>query len=130
MRDPSSALRAYVRFHERIRPLASDLVLSDFGVTTGAFGTTIDAVNHRFGTTFAPYEHTPENEAWCRDFVIDADRRDQGEVRESTVALPQASRREGREQVVDAVSHEASLLEEARRLYHDLRASAVTAEGR
>jgi hypothetical protein len=125
----SSALRAYVRFHERVRPLAGDVVLSDFAVTTGAFGATLEAVNRRFGTTFSPYEHTPDNEAWCREFVIEADRRDQGEVRESTVALPQASRRERREPVVDAVAREASLLEQARRLYQDLRAHAVTAEG-
>jgi hypothetical protein len=127
---PSTALRAYVRFHERISPHASDLVLSDFPVTTGDFGATIGAVNRRFGTSFTVYQHTPENEAWCRDYVVDADRRDQGEVRESTVALPQVGRQEGREQVVEAVTAEASLLERARRLYDELRSGAVTAEGR
>jgi hypothetical protein len=127
---PSSALRAYVRFHERIRPLVPDLVVSDFPVTTRAFGTTLAAVNLRFGSTFTPYEHTPENEARCRDFVIEADRRDQGEVRESTVALPRASREEGRELVVEAVTREAALLDRARGLYAELRSNAVTAEGR
>jgi hypothetical protein len=127
---PSSALRAYVRFHERVQPLAGDLVVSDFPVTTGAFDATIDAVNRRFGTSFTPYQHTPENEAWCRDFVIEADRRDQGEVRESTVALPRAGRRQAREPVVEAVTREASLLDRAQRLYEDLRSQAVTAERR
>lgn len=127
---PSSALRAYVRFHERITPLVPDLVVSDFPVTTRSFGTTIEAANRRFGSTFVPYEHTPENEAWCRDFVIEADRRDQGQVRESTVALPQASRRRGREPVVAAVEQEGSLLARARELYEALRSSSVTTEGR
>jgi hypothetical protein len=127
---PASALRAYLRFHEGVRPIVSDVVLSDFPVTTGSFGTVIDAVNDRFGTGFTPYEHTPANEAWCRDYVTEADRRDQGEVRESTVALPQAGRRQGRERVVEAVTAEAELLDQAQRLYRDLRATALTAEGR
>jgi len=40
-----------------------------------------------------------------------------------------ASRREGREPVIDAVIREASLLEQARGLYQDLRTHAVIAEG-
>ena len=63
----------------------------------------IAAANSRFGTSFIPYERTEANEAWCRTFVVEADRVDQGEVRESTVALPQAARHRDRQPIVDRV---------------------------
>jgi hypothetical protein len=122
---PSSALEAYIRFHTGIRPYLEDIVVSEFSVTTEAFGSTIETTNRRFGTAFVPYERTEANEAWCRSFVIEADRKDQGEVRESTVAVPQTVRQSSRQPVVDAVNQEVSLLAESRRLYDDVRSTAV-----
>lgn len=122
---PSSALDAYIRFHTAIRPYVDDIVVSEFSVTTEAFGSTIDTTNRRFGTAFVPYQRTEANEAWCRNFVIEADRKDQGAVRESTVAVPHAGRQGSRQPVVDAVNQEGSLLAESRRLYDDVRSDAV-----
>jgi hypothetical protein len=123
---PGTALEAYVRFHTGIRPVLGDIVVSDFTTTTTAFGSAIAAANSRFGTSFVPYDHTEANEAWCRTFVVEADRVDQGEVRESTVALPQAARHRDRQPIVDAVLRERELVTEARRLYAEIRTSAVT----
>jgi hypothetical protein len=122
---PRTALTAYVRFCTRIRPVLDRVVVSDFTTTTQDFGATLAEVNRRFGTSFSPYEHTEANETWCRDFVIAADRADQGELRESTVALPQASRREQRQPIVDAVVREAALVEDARGWYDELRTASV-----
>jgi hypothetical protein len=124
---PVTALEAYVRFHTAIRPHLDHVVVSDFEVTTSSFGSAIEAANARFGTSFAPYRRTEANEAWCRRFVTDADRADQGQVRQSTVALPQQGRREQRGPVVDAVLRESSLVEQARSLYDELRGASVRA---
>ena len=122
---PATALTAYVRFHTTIDRYLDQVVVSDFDTTTQAFGAVITTVNARFGTSFEPYERTPENEAWCRAFVVEADRRDQGSVRESTVALPQAGRQEAKQAIVEALKHEVALVSRARAMYEHVRAHAV-----
>jgi hypothetical protein len=122
---PVTALTAYVRFHAGIDASLDRVVVSDFDTTTQSFGTVITAVNDRFGTSFVPYERTPENEAWCRAFVVEADRLDQGSVGEATVALPQASRQEAKQSVVQALERERALVASARAGYERVRAHAV-----
>jgi hypothetical protein len=55
------ALRCYARFYRKIEPYAEGFVISPFAKTTGALGEVIRTVNQRFGTDFAPFEHTEEN---------------------------------------------------------------------
>lgn len=122
-----TAVEAYIRFHVQLRPWLPDVLLSDFPVTTTSFGSVIDAVNRRHATRFLPYHHTAANEAWCRDYVTEADRRDQGEVRAETIAAPNAERRARRQPVLDSVLREERLVARARDLYADIRKHAVPA---
>ncbi len=122
---PRTALEAYVRFYSQVTPVLDDVVVSDFGTTTGDFGAVVGEVNQRFGTSFRPYEHTEANEAWCRAFVIEADRVDQGAVQSSTVALPHADRAAGRESVRAEVCAEGDLVAQAARLYDAVRRATV-----
>jgi hypothetical protein len=121
---PRSALTAYIRFNSTVVEHLTDVVVSDFAVTTSSFGSVIKELNQRFGTTFTPYDHTETNERWCREFVIEADRTDQGLVRARTVALPQASRRRESQAVKNAVRQEKALVHRAEDAYH-----AVLAQG-
>lgn len=122
---PETALRAYVRFYARIQRVLPEVVVSDFPVTITAFGSVIEAVNRRHGTAYRPYELTPANERWCREFVLDADVRDQGQLRIETVALPQAARAEQRRPIVESVLAHRDLVDRARDLYAEVRAVAV-----
>jgi hypothetical protein len=124
---PTTALEAYVRFHDRLRPFLDDVVVSDFPVTTTSFGSVVEALNLRHGTSYVPYRPTPGNELWCREFVLAADRRDQGEVTVATVALPHPDRQATRQPVCDAVQREERLVARARELYAEVRAHAVRA---
>ncbi|HXF37460.1 MAG TPA: hypothetical protein VNO17_09810 [Actinomycetota bacterium] len=54
-------LRTYVAFYERIAPYRSAFVIGTFEEVTRDLGALIDAVNERFGTGFARFEHSEEN---------------------------------------------------------------------
>jgi hypothetical protein len=54
-------LRTYVAFYERIAPCRSAFVIGTFEEVTTDLGALIDAVNERFGTGFARFEHSEEN---------------------------------------------------------------------
>ncbi len=57
------ALRAWVRYHERVLPHNDGLVAVPFETLTTDFGSAIRELNARFGTDFDEFEHTRENEA-------------------------------------------------------------------
>jgi hypothetical protein len=53
--DLERELRGFVRFYERLLPHARDMVVVTFDGATSRFGDVIEAVNTRFGTSFAPF---------------------------------------------------------------------------
>jgi len=55
------ALQAHVRFHEAILPYRDAIHVGLFDDVTTDLGTVIQAMNERFGTSFTPFLHTPEN---------------------------------------------------------------------
>jgi hypothetical protein len=59
----STVLAAYCRFYESLMPHTTDVVVGEFGEVTTDFGGVVRALNDRFGTSFRPFEHTPENVA-------------------------------------------------------------------
>lgn len=61
--DAGFALWEYCMFYRALIPVRPKIVLARFETVTTDFGTVIEALNARFGTGFAPFEHTPENEA-------------------------------------------------------------------
>ncbi|HEY3764106.1 MAG TPA: hypothetical protein VGL44_03025 [Gaiellales bacterium] len=62
-------LTAYARFHARLVRHIDAMVVADFAEVTGRFDRTIERVNARFGTSFAPYAATPEATAACFDLI-------------------------------------------------------------
>jgi hypothetical protein len=57
----TASLRGYVHFYEPLLPVRSGFVVGTFDEVVGGFGEVIERVNARFGTSFAPFEHTPAN---------------------------------------------------------------------
>ena len=66
---PNFALRTYISFHKRCLKNLDRLVVSDFPETTGRFGHVIERVNRKFGTAFAIYQGTPDDEKKTRNLV-------------------------------------------------------------
>jgi hypothetical protein len=59
-------LRTWIAWYERVWPVRDRVVVAPFAVVTGDMGRIIDAVNARFGTPFARFEHTDTNVAAIR----------------------------------------------------------------
>ena len=55
------AYEEYIHHHREVLPLVDDLVIGTFEQITTDFGLVVDALNARFGTSFARFEQTPEN---------------------------------------------------------------------
>ncbi len=73
-----SATRGYIRFHGPLLPYRRGFIVGTFQETTGGhFDRVIHRMNERFGTAFAPFDHTDANvaEVFRR---IDADWRNRG----------------------------------------------------
>jgi hypothetical protein len=58
-----TALRSWIRYHERVAPWKERLLLVPFEDVTRDFGTVIRRLNERFGTEYGVFEHSKENEA-------------------------------------------------------------------
>jgi len=69
------ALQAHLRFHEAIVPYKDALHVARFEDVTTDLGTVIEAMNARFGTSFAPFRHTPENVQHVYDLIDERARR-------------------------------------------------------
>jgi hypothetical protein len=57
----AGSLRGYVRFHEPLLRVRDGFVVGAFEEVVGDFGSVIERLNERFGTSFAPFEHTAAN---------------------------------------------------------------------
>lgn len=84
------ALVSYIRFYTQIKPYRSGFVLAGFEEVVSDFGSVIESVNRKFGTTFKPFVSTQENIAKVMKIVEEMDKSDQGKVTvtETTVARP------------------------------------------
>lgn len=93
---PRASLRGYVRFHEPLVPLRDRFVVGTFEEVVTDFGSVIERVNDRFGTSFHPFEHLPEHLARI-DREIDEDYRSRARSQEELdrmVPLPTERRAE------------------------------------
>jgi hypothetical protein len=57
------AVKSWIRYHERILPYADRLLVARLETVSTDLGSVIRAINDRFGTSFAIFDHTPEREA-------------------------------------------------------------------
>jgi hypothetical protein len=89
------ALLQYLRFYRAAHALREGLVAVDFSQAVDDMGGVIERVNHRYRTSFVPYERSATNEAACLDRIEAVEREDgaQGRIREHMVARPSAMRR-------------------------------------
>jgi hypothetical protein len=63
------AMRSYLRFYQPLELYRQDLIVGRFDEVTGDFGSVIRRMNRRFGTRFAPFEHTERNVQECFDLI-------------------------------------------------------------
>ncbi len=72
------ALLEYANYYTSIRDYHRFFVVAPFSVVTTDFGSIIDRVNVRFGTSFARYNNSPWNDARCMRLVEQRNRRESG----------------------------------------------------
>ena len=66
---PAAAMRGYLRFYGPLVSRRGGFVTATFDEVVSTFGVAIDRLNGRFGTAFAPFEHTPEHVARIEDEI-------------------------------------------------------------
>jgi hypothetical protein len=87
------SLRGYIRFYEPLLPYRYRIVVGSFDEVTTDFGAVIRRLNHRFGTEFSEFEHTPENVRTCFAAIERHYRTQYGDDRfEQVVARPSGAR--------------------------------------
>jgi hypothetical protein len=89
-----AALRGYLRFYEPLVPLRDGFVTATFDEVLRDLGGPIERLNHRFGTSFAPFVHTPEHLARIEREIEDdyRTRVAAGETLERMIPRPSAVR--------------------------------------
>ncbi len=96
----TDALIEYVDFYRTAWRARDSFVIGVFTQVTEDFGSVIDEVNERFGTTFNRYEATPEASQTAIELVEEMNREESGGVVvESQVGRPSAEREYNRKQL-------------------------------
>ena len=96
----ADALIEYVDFYRTAWRARDSFVIGPFTEVTEDFGSVIDEVNVRFGTTFNRYEATPEASQSAIELVEEMNREESGGVVvESQVGRPSAERAQHRQQL-------------------------------
>ena len=121
------ALVEYLDFYRTAWPARDAFVVGLFDDVTSDFGSVIDRVNVRFGTSFARYEATPDNEAAAFALVEEMNRLEcRGEVVETHVGRPSAERDARKVEISAALlrPRAAGLLGQAQELFQQYVAEA------
>jgi len=118
------ALREYVHHHRELLPFREGFLVADFEQITHDMGAVTLRTNERFGTSFVPFEHTPDNEAAVFAAIDEHHHAVHGGT-EHVVARPSEPRRGEQDRVRSLVSSPAlsGLLDEARGAYDEVRAT-------
>lgn len=114
------ALREYLDFYRTAWRARDSFVVGLFDDVTSDFGTVIDRVNARFGTSFARYAATQDNEAAAFELVEEMNRQEsRGEVDEAKVGRPSAARDVRKAEIARSLQRPraASLLGQAHELF-------------
>lgn len=117
---PDDALLEYLDFYRTAWRVRHGFVVGLFDQVTSDFGAVVDAVNERFGTSFARFEPTPENEAAAFRLVEDMNRLESGgQVVETHVGRPSGQRTLRKDELRGLLEHPrtAAKLREAEQLY-------------
>jgi hypothetical protein len=97
---PDEAVTEYLDFYRTAWRARDGFVVGLFDQVITDFGAVVTRVNHRFGTSFVPYQPTAENEAAVFRLVEEMNRLEcRGEVVETHVGRPSSERAERKRQV-------------------------------
>jgi hypothetical protein len=125
---PYDALLEYIDFYRTAWPVRDRFVVGPFDVVTRDFGSIIEQVNERFGTSFRRYDPTPENEARAFEIVEEMNRLESGgQVLETHVGRPSAERVRRKEELRALLERPRTVrkLGEAEELYEQYVAVAA-----
>lgn len=97
---PADALLEYLDFYRTAWPARDGFVVALFDDVVKDFGAVTRRVNARFGTSFVPYEPTPDNERAAFALVEEMNRLEcRGEVVETHVGRPSAERADRKREI-------------------------------
>ena len=65
------AIREYIEFYSYVLQCREQVVVAAFAEVTESFDLVIKRINHFFGTSFPPFEHTAENVQACLEQAMD-----------------------------------------------------------
>jgi len=102
------SLRSYIRFHRSLLPYRNGIVIATFHDVTSNFGDVIERLNTRYGTSFAPFEHTEKNVSRCFEAIEARHRTRFGRVVEERIARPSVARDRSKRELM-AAYRQASL---------------------
>jgi hypothetical protein len=128
---PADALLEYLDFYRTAWPARAGFVVAVFDDVVKDFGAVTRRVNDRFGTSFVPYEPTPDNEQAAFELVEEMNRLEcRGEVVETHVGRPSADRADRKREIQQLMSQPraARLLAEAQALFHQYAETAGSIE--
>ena len=107
-------------YYQTLLPVREELFMARFEDVTADFGAVIKALNRRWGSSFIPFDHTPENAAQCFLMTEEEHRTPGGTIREMQVCRPSPQRRMVKETHLRELSQSPFLREElarAREIY-------------
>ena len=122
------ALAYWNDFYETLLPFRPQLFLARFEEVTTDFGGVIKALNARWGTSYAAFDHTPENAAKCFQVTEEEHRKPCGEIRECEVGRPSAPRRLVKQTHLQQLNQSDFLREELARAKELYRTFALNME--
>lgn len=101
--SPALAFRNYFLFYHLVEPYMHRILLAPFEEVVSDFGTTIDRLNHKYGSNFDLFEHSRENVAKCYARIDELDTHDRGDSRADTltVARPASEREEAKRDLLE-----------------------------
>jgi hypothetical protein len=116
-------LRGYVRFHRPLIRYRRGFVVGTFEQAVTRFGDLMQEVNDAFGTSFVPFEHTPENVRRCMETIDAYVRRNHPPERVEMVAPRPSAERSRHKEILRPkyrAREMASLREKAEQLYRSI----------
>jgi hypothetical protein len=116
-------LRGYVRFHRPLIRYRRGFVVGTFEQAVTRFGDLMLQVNDAFGTSFVPFDHTPENVQRCMETIESYVRRNHPPERVEMVVPRPSAERSGHKEMLRPkyrAPEMASLRHKAEQLYRSI----------
>jgi hypothetical protein len=119
------ALGNWIRYYDCVLRCRDEILVADFTVVTSDFGSVTRAVNERFDTRFAEFEHTAANVARCFQIIERRHETRRGKVDARTMPKPVSGKDHLKRALREELSGErlAELRSRAHRVYQEMRAS-------